>query len=162
MWAWRKSCPSGITLLESLLAALILAMAVTAVIMPFTAGAQAAAEETRITLAVNLAQDLLEEILSKPFHDPNGTDAGETGRSAWDDMSDYDGFLEPEGCLTGFDGTGLDGRGTVGLTRHATVQSVYVAGQDTTEPPTFYRVTVEVRYHGGTILTLSRLAYANE
>jgi type II secretory pathway pseudopilin PulG len=162
MWAGRKSCPSGITLLESLLAAIVLALAVTALVMPFTAGAQSVAEEARMTLAVNLAQDLMEEILSKAFRDPDGTSFGETGRSAWDDMSDYDGFSEQEGCIVGSDGATIEGAAAVGLTRHASVQSVYVAGQDTAKPPTFCRVSVNVRYHGHTIMQISRLAYANE
>lgn len=162
MWTCRKRCPSGITLLESLLAALVLAMAITAVTMPFTAGAQATAEDARMTLAVNLAQGLMEEILAKPFHDPDGTGLGETDRPTWDDMGDYNGYSEGEGSIAGFDGVITSDPAALGMTRHAAVQSVYVSGQDTAKPPTFYRVSVEVRYHGETRVKLNRLVYANE
>ena len=47
--------PTGFTLLEALLATVILALAAAAVIMPFAAGAQCAAEDTRLTVAVGLA-----------------------------------------------------------------------------------------------------------
>ena len=152
----------GLTLLESLLAAVVLAMAVAAVIMPFTAGAQATAEDARRTLAVNVAQDLMEEILTKPFHDPDGTEVGETGRSSWDDVADYDGYSEQEGAITSFDGGTVDDPAALGLTRQATVEGVYLSGQDALEPPTFYRVCVYVRYHDHAIVNLARLVYANE
>ena len=149
-------------LLECLLAAIVLAMAVSAIIVPFAAGAQATAEDARTTLALHLAQDLMEEILSKPFRDPDGSELGEIGRSAWDDMDDYDGLAEAEGNITSFDGVAVQDPPAVGLTRHATVEGVYVSGQDMSEPPTFYRIIVEVRYHGHRSARLARLVYANE
>jgi hypothetical protein len=56
----------------------------------------------------------------------------------------------------------LDEPGAVNLTRRASVQSVYVAGQDVQQPATFSRVTVEVRHHDRTVSGLSRLVYAND
>ena len=154
--------PIGITLLETLLAAAVLAMAAAAVIMPFAAGAQCTAEDARLTLGVSLAEGLTEEILSKPFRDPEGSEAGETGRSDWDDMPDYHGYSESEGNIVGFDGVTVSDPAAVGLTRHVAVEGVYVAGQDTQAPPTFLRITVQVRYRGQPLVTLHRLAYANE
>ncbi len=153
---------SGFTLLEALLAAVVLAIVVGAIIMPFTVGAANTAQNARSTLAVNLAQDLMEEILAKPFSDPNESEAGETGRSNWDDMDDYDGYCEAVGTIAGFDGVTVDDPAAALLTRSATVESVYVAGQDQAEQPTFLRITVDVRYRGEVVVTLSRLAYANE
>ncbi len=153
---------SGFTLIEALLASVILAMVVGAVIMPFTAGAANTAQNVRSTLAVNLAQDLMEEILAKPFHDPNSSEAGETGRSNWDDMDDYDGYSEAEGEIAGFDGVTVDDPAAVALTRSATVESVYIAGQDQSEEPTFIRITVNVCYHDDTLVSLTKLVYANE
>lgn len=152
----------GFTLLEALLAAVVLAIVVGAVIIPFSAGAANTAQDARTTLAVNLAQDLMEEILAKPFNDPDGTEVGETGRSTWDDMDDYHGYSESEGTIAGFDGVTVDDPASLALTRSAVVQSVYVAGQGAPEPPTFLRITVKVRYRGATLVSLSRLAYANE
>ncbi|MCK4623791.1 MAG: prepilin-type N-terminal cleavage/methylation domain-containing protein [Phycisphaerae bacterium] len=152
---------SGFTLIEALLASVVLAMVVGAVVMPFTAGAANTVQNARSTLAINLAQDLMEEILAKPFHDPDGSDAGETGRSNWDDMDDYDGYSEAEGSIAGFDGVATGDPASTALTRNVTVASVYIAGQDQSEEPTFLRVTVNIRYHGDALVSLSRLVYAN-
>ena len=153
---------NGFTLIEALLASVVMAIVVGAVVMPFTAGAANTAQNARSTLAVNLAQDLMEEILAKPFSDPDGSEAGETGRSNWDDMDDYDGYGEVEGAIAGFDGVTVDDPASVALTRRVRVERVYVAGQDQSEEPTFLRITVDVHYHGEKVVTLSRLAYANE
>ena len=152
----------GFTLLEALLAAVILAMVVGAIVMPFTVGAQNTAAASRQTLAVNLAQDLMEEILAKSFHDPDGAEVGETGRSNWDDMDDYDGYSEAAGAIASFDGVVVSDPAAVGLTRGASVEGVYVSGQGPPDPVTFMRVTVEVLYHNQSQVELSRLVYANE
>ncbi len=148
--------------MEALLAAVILAIVVGAIVMPFTAGASNTAQNAKSTLAVNLAQDLMEEILAKPFSDPDGKETGENKRSKWDDMDDYDGYGEVEGAIAGFDGVKVDDPVSVGLTRRVRVERVYVAGQDQSEAPTFLRFTVDVHYRGEKVVTLSRLAYANE
>ncbi len=152
----------GFTLLEALLASVVLAIVVGAIVVPFTAGAGNTAHDARMTLAVNLAQDLIEEILSKPFSDPDGTETGETGRSKWDDMDDYNGYTEAEGTIAGFDGAVVNDPAATALTRSAIVEGVYVSGQGPPDPATFLRITVEVRYHGQELVKFSRLAYANE
>jgi len=151
----------GLTLLEALLAAAVLAAVVAAVIMPFAAGARCTAQDARSTLAVHLAEALMEEILAKPFSDPDGADV-EMDRAAFDDMDDYDQYTEAEGAIADMDGVVEDSPASVGLSREATVEAVYVAGQDVGEPATFRRITVQVRYRGEPIATLARLAYANE
>ncbi len=151
----------GLTLLEALLAAVVLAMAASAVIMPYAVGAQATMRDARQTLAVNLAQDMMEEILTKAFSDPEGDETGEKDRSSWDDMDDYDGYEEKAGTIRSFDGTLMDDPAATGLSRHVSVVGVYVSGQDTGQPPTFLRITVEIRHNGQTVTSLSRLVYAN-
>ena len=148
--------------MEALLASVVLAIVVGAIVMPFTAGAANTAQNARSTIAINLAQDLMEEILAKPFSDPDGSEAGETGRSNWDDMDDYDDYSEAEGDIAGFDGVTVDDPASTALTRDVKVEKVYIAGQDQSEEPTFIRIIVDVRYHGEKVVTLSRLAYANE
>lgn len=161
---------TGVTLLESLLAAVVLAMASAAIIVPFSAGALSTSEEARQTVAVNLAQDLVEEILAKPFGDPdvkwgkepNPGQDDEERREDWDDMDDYDGFSESAGQITSFNGSVVTDPAAAIMTRHCWVKGVYVAGQDTSENPTFLQIIVEVRYRGDTLVKLSRLVYANE
>ena len=161
MNAPRGKRQGGMTLLEALLAAVVLAMAASAVVMPYTAGARCAAQDARQTIAVNLAQDMMEEILSKSFRDPDG-EAGESGRGTWDDIDDYDGYAEQAGSICSFDGAPVSDPAAVGLSRHVSAEGVYVSGQETSEPPTFVRVCVEVRYKDEGVIALNRLVYAND
>jgi type II secretory pathway pseudopilin PulG len=158
----RKRGP-GFTLLEALLAAVVLAMAVTAITMPFTAGAQNEGFDARRTLAVSLAQEMMEETLTKPFDDPNGImtpgpEPGETSRDKFDNIDDYHGYKEPAGCITSLDGSIISSPASVGLSREVTCTYVYVNGQS--PPPTFIRVVVVVKHKDQPLVTLTRLVYA--
>ena len=157
----------GFTLVEALLASVVLAMAITAVTMPFTAGARNELENARRTLAVALAQEMMEEILSKPFADDvqdfarsPGPDAGEGSRTFFDNMDDYDGYEELPGSIASHDGQLFTDAAADGLSRHVSAGYVYVSGQDVSDAPSFLRVVVDVRYRGEPVVTLSRLAYA--
>ena len=154
--------PGGFTLIEALLASVILALVVGAILMPFTAGAQNAVQNAREVLAANLAQELMEEILSKSFNDPDGTNAGETNRMKWDDMRDYNNFSESQGNIRNLSGEIFTDPLAANMSRTARVESVYVAGQTTSNPPTFLRITVEIRYKGQVIKKISRLVYENK
>ena len=156
---------SGFTLLEALISAVVLAMAITAITMPFTVGAQNEQADGRRTLAVSLAQEMMEEILAKPFSDPQddsqgGPEPGESSRSLYDNIDDYDGYIESEGNIKDYNGVVIDEPAAVGLSRNVAATYVYISGQDTSEDPTFIRVTVEVKYRDQTTVTLTRLVYA--
>ena len=161
-----KQHGEGFTLIEALLASTILAMAISAILMPFTAGAMNQQVDARRTLGVSLAQEMLEEILAKPFDDPQGADSapgpdgGESSRSRFDNIDDYHGYVEQEGGIVDFDGAVIEDPAAVGLSRHAWATYVYVDGQDVADPPTFIRVVVEIRYRNDPIVTLTRLIYA--
>ena len=99
----------GFTLTEALLASVILTVTITAIIAPFTAGAQNEQVDARRILAVSYAQEMLEEILAKPFDDPDGEsvagpEVGESERALFDNMDDYHGYSEAEGAIKSFDG----------------------------------------------------------
>jgi len=59
----------GFTLAEALIAMVILAMAASGAILPFSSGAAAQAEGARRTLAAKLAADRLEEMINSDFDD---------------------------------------------------------------------------------------------
>jgi len=96
----RKS--KGFTLVELLIAILILGGGIFLLLTMFTTGLDGVIANQRRTQATNLAQDLMDEILGKNF-DENTPDSesstapgslgldGEntTNRSAWDDVDDY-------------------------------------------------------------------------
>ena len=155
----------GFTLVEALLAAAILAMAITAIVMPFTAGAQNEQSDARRILSASLAQEMMEEILTTPFYDPSGffvpgPDADETSRALYDAIDDYHGHDEWEGQIASIEGEVIHDSAAVGLSRHVTTQYTYVSGQDPGEDPTFISVSVAVRYRGNPVITLRRLVYA--
>ncbi len=162
---------AGFTLVEALMASVILSIAVAAAFMPFTAGARSQDIEGRQSLAVSLAQDLMEEILLKPFEEPNdadqlpepesrfGPDAGENSRSSYSAIDDYHGYTELPGHVIDPAGQAITDDAAAGLSRHVMVSYVYVTGQDVTEQPNFMRVVVKISYNGQPVVTLTRLVH---
>ncbi|HUT02046.1 MAG TPA: hypothetical protein VM031_06300 [Phycisphaerae bacterium] len=171
MRASRRQDGKAFTLLEALLAATVLTIAITAVVLPFTAGMRTQVFESRQTLAVSLAEELMEEILAKPFEEPGdgdeepelpaafGPEPGESSRENFSAIDDYHGYTEAAGTITDPAGDVLEAAAAEGLSRHVQVTYVYVTGQTPGDEPTFLRVTVEVRYRSEPMVTLTRLVH---
>ncbi len=79
----------GFSLAEAMMAVVLLAMAASAVSLPFIAGANVRAEGARRTLAAKLAHDLLEQIVNTDFNNIIAT---------------YDGYYEPQGLVKNANG----------------------------------------------------------
>jgi len=163
----RRHPERGFTLAESLLASAVLAMAVTATTLPFTAGAGNELHDARLSVAVSLAQEMLEEILSRPFEDPQGASQpgpevseDQADRTTLDNLDDYDGLMEPAGYVTNMAGVRMTESIAQGLSRSVSAAYVYVSGQDTSLAPTFIRITVEAKYNGESLVKLTRLVYS--
>jgi MSHA pilin protein MshD len=100
----------GFTLLECLVASALLAFTVAALTQAVTAGQWTTLLGLRALRATALAEALMEEVLSKPYNDPNGAstagpESGETSRSLYDNADDYHGFTETAGNLKDAAGT---------------------------------------------------------
>jgi prepilin-type N-terminal cleavage/methylation domain-containing protein len=149
----------GFTLLESLLAIAVLALAIMALTVPFQAGADAEMEDGRRTMASCLAVEMLEEILSKQSDESRGTPAPIQIRTELDEVADYDGYSETAGNIRNVRGLVITDPAANG--RYVEVASVYLDGQDVSEEPTVSRVTVTVAYEGHPIQQLTRYVYAN-
>jgi len=165
MIARPRQHTEGFTLAEALLAAAVLSMTVAAILIPFTVAAVNQHADARITTATLLAEEIMEEILAKPFHDPNGPslpgpEAGELSRSQFDNIDDYHGYAEAEGNIVSSGGVVCDEPAAVGLSRSVSGAYVYVSGQDASGEPNFIRVTVDVRYHGQPVVSLTRLVHS--
>jgi len=97
MLSIRKS-RKGFTLAEGLLAVVVLAVAVGGIMGPISASYQQTRTVSQTTTAVSMAQQLLDEILAKPFADPTdssttlGPEADEPNRASFDNMDDYHGY----------------------------------------------------------------------
>ena len=155
----------GFTFIEALLASAILLMAITAITMPFSTAANTEQIQMRQTMAVGLAGELMEEILSKPFADPDGAsstgpETGEAVRGGFDNMDDYDGYEEGPGELVDLEGNLVDDPVAQQLSRSISATYVYVDGQDEGLSPTFILLEVEVSYRSVPLARISRLAYA--
>jgi len=90
-----KKNKKGFTLVEILIALVILAMGIGMLITMFTVGLKGVTANQVRTQATNLAQDLMDEIIGKEFRDPQAPDWGIEGdevqgdRTTYDDVDDY-------------------------------------------------------------------------
>jgi len=158
----------GMTLMEALLASTMLAMGASAVVLPFNVGAQNEQEDARRTLALYLGRELMEEIISKPFDDPQGSeamgpDAGESSRPFFDNIDDYnryeDGYDKSISHIVGRNKETIDALAIEGLQREVVVRYIHVPGQHLGDDPNFVRVEVIMKYMGDELLTLRRLVH---
>jgi hypothetical protein len=151
-------------MVEALLATTVLAIAIMGITVPFTVGAVNQEVESRNTLAVALAGDMLEEIQSKPYSDGRytpGPVAGQT-RATFNCMTDYDGYTESPGNIVASDGSVVMDPASPGLSRTVSAKYVYVSGQNISVNPTFIRIAVTICYNNQSIVTLTRLAYMDK
>ena len=100
----------GLTVVECLIAMTILSATVLATCYALTAGQQHVHQGDRISTAVRLGRDLLEEVSGRAYRDPGaaplfGPEAGETSRAAFDDIDDYSGYAEAAGSVCDAAGT---------------------------------------------------------
>jgi hypothetical protein len=151
--------------MEALLASAILLIGVLSVTVPFASAARNERADSRQTLAVALAQEMVDEILSKRFYDsdPNsrpGPEPNETSRSLYDNYDDYNGYTEAAGSIRNFQGVACTDDLAADLSRSVAVTYVRVPGQSASDPCTFVLIQVTIRAGPKQIVTLSRLAYA--
>lgn len=101
-WAGPGSAQGGATLVEMVIAIVIVGIALGGTVLALTLGVGRSADPVLHTQATAVAQSLLEEILLRDYADPQGgetggPEAGET-RPGYDDVSDYHA-LAANGCL---------------------------------------------------------------
>jgi len=150
------------------MATVVLGIAAAGALLPFTSGAAVRAEGMRRTLGAKLAGDLMEEIILKPFHDPNGSsydyspgrDAGEITLADFDNVDDFDGYAEPQGQVKDASGTVFTGLNYANFSRNVSCEYVR-APQEPQESEAgelkFIRATVRVYYSGEQIAIINRL-----
>jgi len=84
---------SGMTLIEVVIAIVIIAIAVSAILGVLATSVQRSADAMVVNQGISIATAYLEEISLKSFGDPDGID-GEAGRANFDDIDDYDGLFD--------------------------------------------------------------------
>ena len=170
----RQAGPPGFSLVESLVAVSVTSVVCTAVMLSMGRSVADNTDVVNRTVAVELARDLMEEIATRRFLDPDpgagfGLEADEVTRpqvrTTFDDLDDYDGWQAspPQGV----DGTGLGRNLSGGETdsfedyRRAVVVA-YVANGNHRKAVAagrsdFVRVTVTVAYKGSQVYELQKL-----
>ncbi len=95
---------AGLTLMEVMFALLVLSFSVAALTQAIVSGQSHTYEAMHASRAISLAEAMIDEVLSKPYDDPDsditaGPDTGETDRSLFDCSDDYDGYTEAVGAV---------------------------------------------------------------
>lgn len=88
-----RSRQHGVTLVELLVSIVIVAIAASTILGVLSMTAAASADPMIRHQAASIAESYLEEILLKPFDDPDGVD-GEGARADFDDLDDYNGLVD--------------------------------------------------------------------
>lgn len=83
----------GLTLVELLVSIVIVGIAASTILGVFSITSASSADPMIRHQAAAIAESYLEEVLARPFDDPDGSDA-ETLRADFDDVEDYDGLLD--------------------------------------------------------------------
>ena len=84
---------SGFTLIEIITTIVIISIAATAILSVFSGTIRSSANPMIQQQAISIAEAYMEEIVLKPFNDPDGTEVGES-RSTFDDVDDYNGLTD--------------------------------------------------------------------
>jgi prepilin-type N-terminal cleavage/methylation domain-containing protein len=155
----------GFTLAEAMLAIVVLGIAAAGVLLPFSSGAAVQAEGMRRTLGAKLAGDLMEQITTLPFHDPDGSayyynegpDAGEATLEDFDNIDDFDGYTELQGQVKDSSGMVFTDLNYIKFDRDASCNYVYVPQESQLHTPEYILITVRVYYDGREIAAINRL-----
>ncbi len=81
----------GATLVELVVSIVLISLALTGVLLAMDTSARHGADPMIQHQALAIAEAHLDEILPRPFVDPDGSEAGET-RATFDDLDDYNGL----------------------------------------------------------------------
>jgi MSHA pilin protein MshD len=137
----------GFTLIELIVFMVVVSVALGGVLMVVSYTAQHSVDPMLQHQAAAIAESYLEEVLLKPFSDPDGAD-GETARSLLDDVDDYNGWHDSG--ARDQNGTAISGLEdyTVAVTVVGTALNGIGAGD-------CKKVTVVVSHPSGVSLSLS-------
>jgi prepilin-type N-terminal cleavage/methylation domain-containing protein len=141
---------AGFTLIEATLALVILSVAAAGVLLPFVGGVAVQTEGLHRTLAAELANNLMEQIVNTPYEEII-KDTGEI----WDG---WDGYTESQGEVRDASGTIFTDSIYADYSRDVSCEYVYVDQQGDEDPPCFFILaTVRVYCQGVEIATVNRL-----
>lgn len=152
----------GFTLVEMILAMVIIGVGVAGVLAAFQAGVRGSADPVIHKQMLAVAEEMMEEVLLKPYVDPEGDAAptnalaacGAAGsaRNAFDDVADYHGYQTTGIC--DIDGAAVTGLETYNVSVAVAADAAAAADLPGLPVGAVRRVTVTVT-RGGESLTLT-------
>jgi MSHA pilin protein MshD len=139
----NRSDARGFTLIEMIIAIVIISVGLAGVLVAFRTTVQSSADPLIHKQMLSIAEEMMEEIALKPYAVSAGTITG-CNRSQADDISDYAGYSQPI-C-------DIDGNNIANLAGY-TVNVTVVTGTLGTPAATGKKITVTV-VHGADSLSL--------
>jgi MSHA pilin protein MshD len=136
----------GVTLIEMVLAIVILGVGLAGVLLAFSTVSRASADPIVAQQMLAIAEEMLEEIELKPFAAAANAAPAPCARNTFNDLSDYDGYAAASGICT-IDGTAITSLATYAV--QVRVQAGTLAGVGGAR-----RIDVTVT-HGSDSLTLT-------
>ncbi len=124
----------GFTLIEMIIAIVVLAAAVSGILLAISHNVGASADPMIRQQAIIIAQGYLEEAMLKPYNDPDGGETGtceEGARIQYDDVADYNCISDMAGAVDQFGGTlaGLGAYNVVMVVTPVTIGAAAVAAR---------------------------------
>jgi MSHA pilin protein MshD len=138
----------GVTLVELVVAIVVIGVALAGVTVVFVRNTTASADPMIWHQATAIAEAYLEEALTKPYTDPDGSNAGET-RATYDDVADYNFIDNGARDQNGIPISGLGGYTVQIQTTVEALNDITAASGNAT------RVTVTVTTPAGGSVTVS-------
>lgn len=148
MWTRAIHRSRGMTLMELVLAIVVIGVGLTGVLVAFNQAVFHSADPMVRKQMLAIAEEMMEEVTLKPFAaQPNVPGAG-CARSVYDDVADYNGFASVGIC--DIDGTAIPLLATYSVTVAVTAQAM----PNGITAANALRIVVTVT-HGGETLTLT-------
>lgn len=141
---------AGVTLVELVVSIVIVGIGVVGVLLAMHQTVRHSADPIVLHQAVAIGEAYLEEILLKPFNDPDGVEP-EPNRPLFDDVDDYNGLVDNGCLLPGQGACDQDGNPIAGLGAYninVTVANVGDLGPVGSRPPAAETLRVDVQVTG--------------
>jgi prepilin-type N-terminal cleavage/methylation domain-containing protein len=132
----------GFTLIEALMALVILSIAAAGLILPFASSMTVQQQGCSQTLAAKLASDLIEQIINTDFSQI---------------VTTYNGYNETKGQIKNAAGVVFSDPMYADLSRQAVCEYIYMPQQASVGTPNFIRITVRVYQNGVKLAEVVRL-----
>jgi MSHA pilin protein MshD len=87
---------AGFTLIELIIFIVVVAIGLVGILKVMDVTVKSSSDPMVRKQAIALADSVLEEILLKSYTDPDGTNVGETDRTNWDNVDDFNGKTQTD------------------------------------------------------------------